>query len=139
MSLSPLDGRYTQKVKDLRPFFSEYGLIRHRVLVEVSVLVQLACFQKSQKLQRSRSSPASPTTLGKEMANFAVRLSERGKAFSNIHVLGKFAGAVGNYNAHIVAYPDINWKNISAEFVQSLGVDFNAYVTQVYFSLYIIA
>ncbi|RWV82609.1 hypothetical protein GW17_00055876 [Ensete ventricosum] len=250
MSLSPLDGRYTQKVKDLRPFFSEYGLIRHRVLVEVKWLLKLsevpeitevpqfsldaqsflekiiqdfdindalevkeiekitnhdvkaveyylkqrckshpeiakvleffhfACTSEDinnlahalslkeamnkvifpvmvdlceairiiakenahiPMLSRTHGQPASPTTLGKEMANFAVRLSERGKAFSNIHVLGKFAGAVGNYNAHIVAYPDINWKNISAEFVQSLGVDFNAYVTQVYFSLYIIA
>ncbi|THU68389.1 hypothetical protein C4D60_Mb08t03390 [Musa balbisiana] len=242
MSLSPLDGRYMQKVKDLRPFFSEYGLIRHRVLVEVTWLLKLsevpeitevpqfsldaqsflekiihdfdindalevkniekitnhdvkaveyylkqrckshpeiakvleffhfACTSEDinnlahalslkeamnkvifpvmvdlceairimakknahiPMLSRTHGQPASPTTLGKEMANFVVRLSERGKAFSKIHVSGKFAGAVGNYNAHKVAYPDINWKNITAEFVQSLGVDFNAYVTQI--------
>ncbi|CAL9112000.1 uncharacterized protein LOC135680651 [Musa acuminata AAA Group] len=242
MSLSPLDGRYMQKVKDLRPFFSEYGLIRHRVLVEVKWLLKLsevpeitevpqfsldaqsflekiihdfdindalevkkiekitnhdvkaveyylkqrckshpeiekvleffhfACTSEDinnlahalslkeamnkvifpvmvdlceairvmakenahiPMLSRTHGQPASPTTLGKEMANFAVRLSERGKAFSKIRVLGKFAGAVGNYNAHKVAYPDINWKSITSEFVQSLGVDFNAYVTQI--------
>ncbi|XP_064975787.1 uncharacterized protein LOC135618653 isoform X2 [Musa acuminata AAA Group] len=170
MSLSPLDGRYMQKVKDLRPFFSEYGLIHHRVLVEVLEFFHFACTSEDinnlahalslkeamnkvifpvmvdlceairvmakenahiPMLSRTHGQPASPTTLGKEMANFAVRLSERGKAFSKIHVLGKFAGAVGNYNAHKVAYPDINWKSITAEFVQSLGIDFNAYVTQI--------
>ncbi|KAG6530910.1 adenylosuccinate lyase-like [Zingiber officinale] len=242
VSLSPLDGRYMQKVKDLRPFFSEYGLIRYRVLVEVKWLQKLSqipevvevpqfsqdarlflesiidnfditdaievkkiekitnhdvkaveyflkqkCKSHSEiakvleffhfactsedinnlahalslkealsdvvfpvmvdlckeistmakehahipMLSHTHGQPASPTTLGKEMANFAVRLSERGKAFCKIRILGKFAGAVGNYNAHKVAYPDINWKCIAAEFVQSLGVDFNAYVTQI--------
>ncbi|KAG6515090.1 hypothetical protein ZIOFF_025475 [Zingiber officinale] len=242
-SLSPLDGRYMQKVKDLRPFFSEYGLIRYRVLVEVKWLQKLsqipeivevpqfsqdahlflekiidnfdindavevkkiekitnhdvkaveyylkqkckshpeiakvleffhfACTSEDinnlahalslkealndvifpamvdlckeicalakenahiPMLSRTHGQPASPTTLGKEMANFAVRLGERGKTFSRIQILGKFAGAVGNYNAHKVAYPNINWRDIAAEFVPSLGVDFNAYVTQVF-------
>ncbi|XP_074579371.1 uncharacterized protein LOC141835876 [Curcuma longa] len=241
-SLSPLDGRYMQKVKDLRPFFSEYGLIRYRVLVEVKWLQKLsqipeivevpqfsedahlfleniidnfdindaievktiekitnhdvkaveyylkqkckshteiakvleffhfACTSEDinnlahalslkealnevifptmvdlckeictlakenahiPMLSRTHGQPASPTTLGKEMANFAVRLGERGKTFPRIRILGKFAGAVGNYNAHKVAYPNINWRDIAAEFVRSLGVDFNAYVTQI--------
>jgi len=68
------------------------------------------------------------------MANFAFRLSNIGKTFSEVEILGKFAGAVGNYNAHKVAYPDINWQSISAEFVKSLGIGFNPYVTQVYIS-----
>lgn len=71
--------------------------------------------------------------MGKEMLIFAYRLSSIGKKFANIRILGKFGGAVGNYNAHIAAYPDINWPKFSEEFVRSLGVDFNPYVTQVYF------
>lgn len=70
------------------------------------------------------------------MANFAVRLSELGKTFTEVRILGKFAGAVGNYNAHKVAYPDVNWPRVAAEFVRSLGLNFNFYVTQVYFSVH---
>ena len=66
---------------------------------------------------------------GKEMDNFASRRSEVGKIFTEVQILGKCAGAVGNYNAHKVAYPDINWPNIAAEFVNSLGIGF-PYVTQ---------
>lgn len=242
MALSPLDGRYLQKVKDLCPFFSEYGLIRYRVIVEVKWLQKLSeipeikevpSFSKSTQsylesiisnfnkddalevkkiekvtnhdvkaveyflkekcksnseiaevleffhfactsedinnlahalalkeafntvifpvmiellnaicklakenshismLSRTHGQPASPTTLGKEMANFAFRLSEVGKTFTEVQILGKFAGAVGNYNAHKVAYPNINWPNVAAEFVNSLGIGFNPYVTQI--------
>lgn len=242
MALSPLDGRYLQKVKDLCPFFSEYGLIRYRVIVEVKWLLKLSqipeikevpSFSKSAQsylesiisnfnkddalevkkiekvtnhdvkaveyflkekcksnpeiaqvleffhfactsedinnlahalalkeafntvifpvmiellnaicklakenahismLSHTHGQPASPTTLGKEMANFAFRLSEVGKTFTEVRILGKCAGAVGNYNAHKVAYPDINWPNVAAEFVNSLGIDFNPYVTQI--------
>lgn len=69
------------------------------------------------------------------MANFAFRLSEVGKTFTEVRILGKCAGAVGNYNAHKVAYPDINWPNVAAEFVNSLGIGFNPYVTQACFLL----
>ncbi|KAM0948311.1 putative adenylosuccinate lyase [Dioscorea sansibarensis] len=242
MALSPLDGRYVQKVKDLRPFFSEYGLIHFRVLVEVKWLLKLseipeitevpnfsgnarafldsiihdfkfndalevkkiekvtnhdvkaveyflkqkckscpeiaevleffhfACTSEDinnlahalslkeamntvifptmielcdaickmakenahiPMLSRTHGQPASPTTLGKEMANFAVRLSDQGKKFPQINILGKFAGAVGNYNAHKVAYPTIDWPSIAADFVRSLGIEFNPYVTQI--------
>ncbi|KAF8414155.1 hypothetical protein HHK36_002154 [Tetracentron sinense] len=241
-ALSPLDGRYWGKVKDLAPFMSEYGLIRFRVLVEIKWLMKLSqipevievpnfseeaqCFleglidgfgmsdalevkniekvtnhdvkaveyflkQKCQShpeiakvleffhfactsedinnlahalmlkeavntvmfptmdelinvicnmakknahipmLSRTHGQPASPTTLGKEMAIFAVRLSRERQEISQVKILGKFAGAVGNYNAHLVAYPDINWPQIAEEFVKSLGLSFNPYVTQI--------
>ncbi|XP_020589019.1 uncharacterized protein LOC110030585 [Phalaenopsis equestris] len=242
MALSPLDGRYVQKTKSLRPFFSEYGLIRFRIMVEIKWLLKLseipeieevpnlsegarfflkdlidnfsikdalevkkieaktnhdvkaveyllkqkcgACPEVGEVLEffhfactsedinnlayavslkealnsvvlpvmielckaisklakenanipmlsRTHGQPASPTTLGKEMANFAVRLSNQGKIVSGVRILGKFAGAVGNYNAHKVAYPNINWPTIAEEFVTSLGVGFNPYVTQI--------
>ena len=65
------------------------------------------------------------------MANFAARLSDIGKSFSEVKILGKFAGAVGNYNADVVAYPEIDWPKMTEEFVRSLGLEFNPYVTQV--------
>ncbi|KAK9726596.1 hypothetical protein RND81_05G225800 [Saponaria officinalis] len=241
-ALSPLDGRYWNKVKDLAPSMSEYGLIRYRVLVEIQWLLTLSRIpeitevpsfsdetqqfmqglidefdvtdalevkniekvtnhdvkaveyflkQKCQShleiskvleffhfsctsedinnlahglmlkealnkvllpvmdevigamcsmakeyahipmLSRTHGQPASPTTLGKEMAIFAVRLSRERQKISQIELLGKFGGAVGNYNAHIVAYPEINWPNVAEEFVQSLGLTFNPYVTQI--------
>lgn len=65
------------------------------------------------------------------MAIFAYRLYTERQDISKIEMRGKFAGAVGNYNAHIVAYPDINWPQIAEEFVTSLGLSFNPYVPQV--------
>ncbi|KAK2983249.1 hypothetical protein RJ640_023369 [Escallonia rubra] len=82
-------------------------------------------------LSRTHGQPASPTTLGKEMAVFSDRLSRERVVASQIEMLGKFAGAVGNYNAHLVAYPDVNWPQIAEEFVTSLGLCFNPYVTQI--------
>ncbi|KAF5960028.1 hypothetical protein HYC85_001237 [Camellia sinensis] len=73
---------------------------------------------------------ASPTTLGKEIAILAVRLSRERRNISQVEIMGKFAGAVRNYNAHLVAYPDIKWPQIAEEFVKSLGLSFNPYVTQ---------
>ncbi|KDP44832.1 hypothetical protein JCGZ_01332 [Jatropha curcas] len=241
-ALSPLDGRYWGKVKDLSPHMSEYGLIFYRVLVEVKWLLKLsqiaevievpnfseeaqsflqglidgfslddalevkniekvtnhdvkaveyflkkkcqshpeiakvleffhfACTSEDinnlahalmlkesmnkvmfpvmdelikaickmaednasiPMLSRTHGQPASPTTLGKEMAVFAVRLSEQRQEISQVKIKGKFAGAVGNYNAHIVAYPNVNWPLIAKEFVESLGLYFNPYVTQI--------
>nr|CAB3501010.1 unnamed protein product [Digitaria exilis] len=242
MALSPLDGRYYRFMKDLMPFFSEFGLIRYRVLVEVKWLLKLSqipeitevppfseeaqlflneiiqdfgindakevkkiekitnhdvkaveyflkqrcssnpeiakvseffhfgctsedinnlshglalkegingvmcpamidicqaiCSLATQNsaypmLSRTHGQPASPTTVGKEMANFAARLSDVGKAFSEVKILGKFAGAVGNYNAHVVAYPEVDWPKVAEEFVTSLGLQLNPYVTQI--------
>ncbi|KAL1569016.1 adenylosuccinate lyase [Salvia divinorum] len=82
-------------------------------------------------LSRTHGQPASPTTLGKEMAVFAYRLSREHEILSQIEILGKFAGAVGNYNAHLVAYPEVNWPQVAEEFVTSLGISFNPYVTQI--------
>ncbi|OMO76133.1 Fumarate lyase [Corchorus olitorius] len=241
-ALSPLDGRYWGKVKDLAPYMSEYGLIYFRVLVEIKWLLKLSQIpevtevpsfsteaqsylqglidgfsiddalevkkiervtnhdvkaveyflkQKCQShpeiakvleffhfactsedinnlahalmlkeamtkvmfpvidklieaicnmakanasismLSRTHGQPASPTTLGKEMAIFAVRLSRERQEISQVQMMGKFAGAVGNYNAHLVAYPNVNWPQIAEEFVSSLGLKFNPYVTQI--------
>ncbi|KAF3433535.1 hypothetical protein FNV43_RR24637 [Rhamnella rubrinervis] len=82
-------------------------------------------------LSRTHGQPASPTTLGKEMAIFAVRLSVNRKKISQVEIMGKLAGAVGNYNAHLVAYPDVDWPQIAEDFVTSLGLSFNPYVTQI--------
>ncbi|RAL42944.1 hypothetical protein DM860_009726 [Cuscuta australis] len=241
-TLCPLDGRYRDKVKDLAPFMSEYGLIRFRVLVEVKWLLKLsevpeipevpnfssgaksflhglidgfslddamevkeiekvtnhdvkaveyflkqrcqsheeiskvleffhfACTSEDinnlahalmlkeainivilpvmdelitaitniatqtahvPMLSRTHGQPASPTTLGKEMAIFSYRLFTKRQEISQIEMRGKFAGAVGNYNAHLVAYPDVNWPQVAEDFVASLGLSFNPYVTQI--------
>ncbi|KAL6556181.1 hypothetical protein OROGR_005469 [Orobanche gracilis] len=235
-ALCPLDGRYWDKVKELAPFTSEYGLIFYRVLVEIKWLLKLSeipeiievpSFSEDAKsylqglidgfsendawkikdieketnhdvkaveyflkqkctynaevakvveffhfactsedinnlayglmlkeamdsvmfpvmdklikalydmskdyahipmLSRTHGQPASPTTLGKEMAVFAVRLSMERKELSQVEIMGKFAGAVGYYNAHVVAYPDVNWPQTAEEFVKSLGLSFN--------------
>ncbi|AQL07097.1 L-Aspartase-like family protein [Zea mays] len=242
MALSPLDGRYDRFVKELMPFFSEFGLIRYRVLIEIKWLLKLSqipeitevpqfskeaqsllnaiienfCIDDAKEvkkiekvtnhdvkaveyflkqrcssnpeiakvseffhfgctsedinnlshalalkegvnkvmfpamidlcramcslatqnsgypmLARTHGQPASPTTVGKEMANFAARLSDIGKSFSEVKILGKFAGAVGNYNADVVAYPEVDWPKVAEEFVRSLGLQFNPYVTQI--------
>ncbi|KAJ8755609.1 hypothetical protein K2173_022204 [Erythroxylum novogranatense] len=241
-ALSPLDGRYWSKVKDLSPYMSEFGLIYYRVLVEIKWLLMLSKIpevievpsfsQEAQSyllglidgfsiddavevkniekvtnhdvkaveyflkkkcqshpeiakvieffhfactsedinnlahalmlkeamdqvifpvmdelikrisnmaednasiamLSRTHGQPASPTTLGKEMAVFASRLGEQRQEISQVKIKGKFAGAVGNYNAHLVAYPNINWPQVTKEFVESLGLCFNPYVTQI--------
>ncbi|AES81446.2 adenylosuccinate lyase [Medicago truncatula] len=241
-ALSPLDGRYRQKVQELAPFMSEYGLNYFRVIVEIKWLLKLSeinevtevpAFSEDAKsflkgliddfseddvkeikkferitnhdvkaveyflkqkcqsnaeiakvleffhfactsedinnlahalmlkeamnavmfpvmdkiikalctmakdnadvpmLSRTHGQPASPTTLGKEIAIFAVRLSRERMELSQVEILGKFAGAVGNYNAHLAAYPDVNWPCIAQEFVQSLGLGFNPYVAQI--------
>ncbi|KAK8971551.1 hypothetical protein KSP40_PGU009622 [Platanthera guangdongensis] len=242
MSLSPLDGRYLPKVKNLRPLFSKYGLLRSRIMVEVKWLIKLSEIPEVEEvpelsvdarsflkaivdkfsvkdslevkkimektnhdvkavkyfmkrkcescpevakvleffhflctsedidnlayaislkealntvifpvmvelseaistlaknnahipmLSRTHGQPASPTTLGKEMSVFAFRLCNKGEIFSGLHILGKFAGAVGNYNAHKFAYPNVNWPSIAEEFVTSLGIEFNANGTHI--------
>ena len=241
-ALSPADGRYSDKVDDLRDIFSEYGLMRFRVLVEVRWLQSLAdesgideigpissvmkdvlnrivddfslddaerikkiesttnhdvkaveyfirerlgdgpetkplkdflhfgCTSEDinnlsyalmlrsarsdvvlpqmreirnrlkamarehaelPMLSRTHGQTASPTTLGKELANVVARLERAQKQFATVEILGKFNGAVGNYNAHAVAYPDIDWQAISHRFIESLGVRPNPYTTQI--------
>lgn len=82
-------------------------------------------------LSRTHGQTASPTTLGKEMANFAYRLARQIKQFENVELLGKINGAVGNYNAHLSAYPEIDWAAHAQAFVESLGLSFNPYTTQI--------
>ncbi len=241
-ALSPADGRYADKVDDLRDIFSEYGLIRFRVLVEVRWLQALAdekditeigspgpvlknllnsivddfslddaervkkieattnhdvkaveyfireklgdgsdtaslkdflhfgCTSEDinnvayalmlrtarrevlmplmrelkarlqsmaqqhadlAMLSRTHGQPASPTTLGKEIANFVKRLETAQLRFGDVAIRGKFNGAVGNYNAHVIAYPDADWRAISTRFIESLGLEPNSHTTQI--------
>ena len=82
-------------------------------------------------MARTHGQPATPTTLGKEMANVVHRL-ERGRArIAEVSLLGKINGAVGNYNAHLAAYPDYDWESFACRFVESLGLEFNPYTIQI--------
>ena len=241
-ALSPLDGRYTNKTAGLRPIFSEYGLIRQRVLVEIRWLhalsnhvqinevrpfsietqeflnaisdnfsiadaervkeieadtnhdvkaieyflkektkgnkeitgcaefIHFACTSEDinnlayalmlkqgresillpqigqliealhtfgrtyadlPMLARTHGQPASPTTVGKEIANVAYRLQRQVAQLAAVEILGKINGAVGNYNAHLSAYPDVNWPAFARAFVEDLGVTWNPYTTQI--------
>ena len=82
-------------------------------------------------LSRTHGQTASPTTLGKEMANVAVRLKRQLEAVESVQPLGKFNGAVGNFNAHLSAYPTLDWEQISRDFVESLGLTWNPMTTQI--------
>ena len=82
-------------------------------------------------LARTHGQAASPTTVGKELAVFIARLERQLNGFEDVGVLGKMNGAVGNYNAHLAAFPEIDWPAIAARFVEGLGVGFNAYTTQI--------
>lgn len=241
-AVSPVDGRYGGKTEPLQPIFSEYGLIRHRVIVEIRWLTALAAnpdirevpslgthagnvlddiiekfseqdaqrvkniesttnhdvkaveyflkekiagneeleaiseffhfactsedinnlsyalmlrearnqallplmddiihaitalahdYADSPMLSRTHGQTASPTTVGKEMANVSARLHRQREQVAGIPMLGKMNGAVGNYNAHLVAYPDIDWPAVSAAFINDLGLEVNHYTTQI--------
>ncbi|WP_298940797.1 adenylosuccinate lyase [uncultured Psychromonas sp.] len=82
-------------------------------------------------MSRTHGQPASPTTLGKEFANVVARLQRQVKQIEATEQLGKTNGAVGNYNAHLSAYPEVNWQGFAEEFVTSLGVTFNPFTTQI--------
>jgi adenylosuccinate lyase len=241
-AISPIDGRYAGKTGALRAIFSEYGLIRHRVLVEVRWLLFLSVrsevpevnhlsadarafleaivegFEERDALRvkaiesgtnhdvkaveyflrerlaghaelsrvtgflhfactsedinnlayglmleaartqailplwdrliecltgmahrhaglpmvaRTHGQPASPTTLGKELANHAYRLRRQRDQLRAATILGKWNGAVGNYNAHLAAYPEVDWLVLARDFVEGLGLSFNPYTTQI--------
>ncbi len=82
-------------------------------------------------LARTHGQPASPTTVGKEMANVAYRVKHACRRFEDVACLGKSNGAVGNYNAHLSAYPDFDWEGFAQRFVESLGLAFNPYTIQI--------
>ena len=82
-------------------------------------------------LSRTHGQPATPTTLGKEMANVYARLERQIAAIERVPLKGKANGAVGNYNAHVVAYPDVEWERLAARVVTGLGLEFSPYTTQI--------
>ena len=82
-------------------------------------------------LARTHGQPASPTTLGKEMANVAYRLNRARDRAAGVNLTGKLNGAVGNYNAHVVAYPNVDWEKLARAFVEKLGLEFNPYTIQI--------
>ena len=241
-AVSPIDGRYGSKTDILRPIFSEYGLIRHRVQVEVRWLQHLAATEQIAEvpafssqaralldgivddfsiedaqrvkaierttnhdvkaveyflkekiagceelekisefihfactsedinnlshglmlrearehilleqidtlidairrmahdyaaipmLSHTHGQPASPTTVGKEMANVVARLQRQRRQIAEVEILGKINGATGNYNAHLSAYPHIDWPGLAREFVTSLGLEWNPWTIQI--------
>ena len=118
-----------------------YGLMigqaRKSVLIPqmestVKALKDLASeFASQPMLSRTHGQPATPSTVGKEFANVAFRLQRQLCKFKKINILGKKNGAVGNYNAHFVAYPEVDWPQVAAEFIADLGLDWNPYTTQI--------
>ena len=100
-----------------------------KIIDEIAALAETHADQPM--LSRTHGQTASPTTLGKEMANVAYRLHRQLKQYNNVELLGKINGAVGNYNAHLSAYPQIDWAKNAENFVTSLGLTFNPYTTQI--------
>ncbi|MBQ4853445.1 adenylosuccinate lyase [Rhodanobacter sp. B2A1Ga4] len=82
-------------------------------------------------LSRTHGQTASPSTLGKEIANVVARLERQHRQLAAVEISGKINGAVGNYNAHVITYPELDWRAFSQRFVESLGLDYNAYTTQI--------
>ena len=98
----------------------------------ISELKRLAIELKAVPMMaRTHGQPATPTTMGKEMANVMVRLQRQRQHIADVKMLGKINGAVGNYNAHLVAYPEFDWHNFAGDFVKSLGIEWNAFTTQI--------
>ena len=88
-------------------------------------------YKKSPMLSRTHGQSASPTTMGKEFSNFYKRIIRISKNIDEHKMVGKINGAVGNYNAHSVAYPEVNWEKLCEQFVKSLKLDFNSHTTQI--------
>jgi adenylosuccinate lyase len=82
-------------------------------------------------LTRTHGQPATPSTIGKELINFSARLKRPMQQLAEVLICAKCNGAVGNYNAHIIAYPEVDWRKHCAKFVSSLGLSFSAYTTQI--------
>lgn len=88
-------------------------------------------FAKQPMLARTHGQIASPTTLGKEFANVVARLKRQLKQIKTVEIMAKFNGAVGNYNAHLAAYPEVDWNKFSKKFIESLGLNWQEYTTQI--------
>ena len=118
---------YGLMLKDLRDSLLLPALQR----VENSIVALAHAHAGAPMLARTHGQPASPTTMGKELANVAHRLRRQLVQIAGGEILGKFNGAVGNYNAHLSAYPTHDWAGINAAFVQGLGLTWNPYTTQI--------
>ncbi|OCG27026.1 adenylosuccinate lyase [Gilliamella sp. wkB108] len=101
----------------------------HKLIEQITS--QARTYRELPLLARTHGQPATPSTIGKEFANVAYRLQRQLKQLQSVEILGKINGATGNYNAHLVAYPEINWHQFSEEFVCSLGLKWNPYTTQI--------
>jgi adenylosuccinate lyase len=98
-------------------------IVRLRALAHTNAAIPM--------MSRTHGQPATPTTLGKEIANFTYRLQRQRSRFAQVAVEGKINGAVGNFNAHLVAYPNVDWLALGQRFVESLGITWNPYTTQI--------
>ncbi len=96
-----------------------------------AIAANATAFADVAMLSRTHGQAASPTTMGKELANVAKRLERQRDSFEAVEILGKFNGAVGNFNAHVAAYPGTDWPAVSRAFVESLGLEYNLYTTQI--------
>lgn len=103
--------------------------VLHEVIESIAALAEEHAAQPM--LSRTHGQTASPTTLGKEMANVAYRLKRQLRQIEEIPILGKINGAVGNYNAHLTTYPEVDWQANARTFVEGLGLSFNPYTTQI--------
>ncbi|MBB5210368.1 adenylosuccinate lyase [Microbulbifer hydrolyticus] len=101
----------------------------NQIVSEIATLAKT--FADVPMLSRTHGQTASPTTVGKELANVVARLRRQVKQIHDVELLGKINGAVGNYNAHLSAYPDVDWQANAEEFVTSLGLSWNPYTTQI--------
>lgn len=108
--------------KVLLPLLTGVAEILYEQAIKYKSMVMMA---------RTHGQPASPTTLGKELINFLVRFERQIEAFSQMSILGKINGATGNYNAHLIAYNEQNWQELSKKFIQSLELTPNLYTTQI--------
>ena len=107
--------------------------LRDKWLAEILTVLSAMAEQHARQpmLSRTHGQPASPTTLGKEIANVVHRLHTQIQRLDEISILGKMNGAVGNYNAHVAAYPEVDWEQLTSDFVRSLGLEWNRYTTQI--------
>ncbi len=99
--------------------------------VEQIVYEKALKYKKVAMMGRTHGQPASPTTLGKEFVNYVARLERQVGRLKQWPILGKMNGAVGNYNAHVAAYPKVDWPTASKKFIHGLGIEFNSYTTQI--------
>ena len=108
------------------------GILLHQITDCIAAIKKVALETANQPMMsRTHGQTASPTTTGKEFANVVARMLRQKEQFESVELMGKINGAVGNYNAHSIAYPEIDWERFSKEFVESLGLFWNAYTIQI--------